>query len=147
MQSQDWFEYIRSLVHEQQALRLRLEEADSQTAPKCQQYGSVGHGSGGGDASAPILKALEVREAYERKQLVLERLLEVGYSVLYGPDGMAGLAEGLDMAAADCICGHYLLGMTWREVADEMVRPESTDGPQWCKRKAYRAFAWMDAQR
>lgn len=147
MESQDWFEYIRSLVLEQEAQRLRLEEATALTEPKGQQYGSIGHGSGSGDASAPIIKAMEAREAYEKKQTILERLLEIAYTILYGTDGKGGLARNVSSAAADCICGYYLLGMTWREVADEMVRPESADGPQWCKRKAYRAFEWMERHR
>lgn len=147
MNAQGWFEYVRSLVVEQEAQRLRIEEAEAITAPKGQQFGSMGHGSGLGDASAPIIKAMEAKEAYERRQVVLERLLEVAYVVLYGHDGKGGLASRRSATDADCICGYYLMGMTWRQVADEMVRPESEDGPQWCKRRAYRAFEWMDAQR
>lgn len=144
MNAQGWFEYVRSLVLEQEAQRLRIEEAEAITEPKGQQFGSMGHDSGLGDASAPIIKAMEAKEAYERRQVVLERLLEVADVVLYGKGGLASRRSATD---ADCICGYYLMGMTWRQVADEMVRPESADGPQWCKRRAYRAFEWLDSQR
>lgn len=151
MNAQSWFEYLRALVVEQADLRLKLEEVEAITAPKGQQFGSIGHGSGAGDASTRIIKAMEAKEPYrlkyERRQMALERMLEVATTILYGADGRGGLAKERCSADADCILGYYLLAMSWREVADELVRPDSKDGPQWCKRRAYRAFEWMDARR
>lgn len=144
MHSQDWFEYVRANVVELAKLKADLEEAQTKTQPKGQQLGSIGHGSGGKDASSAILKAMEVRTKHDRLNAKVERMLEHATAILYGEDGRSGLAKERCSADADCILGYYLLAMTWREVSDEMVRPESVDGPQWCKRRAYRAFEWLD---
>lgn len=146
MLSRDWFEFIRSSVLELDQMRRTVEELEAMVAPKAQQYGSIGHSSGNGGSDA-LCRLIEVRAKCERKRMVAERLLEIASTVLYGPDGRGGLARELGSTDADCVMGYYLLGMTWRQVADELVRPESLDGPQWCKRRAYRAFEWLDAHR
>lgn len=146
MPSRDWFEFIRASVLELARTERAIEELEAMAAPKAQQYGSIGHGSGGNESSA-LYRLIEVRAKYEKRRMVTERLLEIASTVLYGPDGRGGLAKELGSTDADCVMGYYLLGMTWRQVADELVRPESVDGPQWCKRRSYRAFEWMDAHR
>jgi hypothetical protein len=54
------------------------------------------------------------------------------------------VAHDRGCASADAIHGYYLQGMSWRQVSDELVRPESRDGPQWCRRAAERAMQHID---
>lgn len=105
-------------------------------------------GGGGGSRNGSTLCMgdrmydLEEREKVMGKNV--EKTLGNLTDVLYGSSGRGGVAKEIGSAAADCVCGYYLMAMTWPQVAAELVRPESKDGAQWCKRRAYRALQLID---
>jgi len=141
----EWFLRIRDETLALEAEKARIQDLRLQAeGPRGQSYGSCGHGSGKGDPSAMLLAAMQAEHDLDIREAKHILRIELATWVLYGYDGRGGLAKTRTSADADCICGYYLLGMSWREVADEMVRPESKDGPQWCRRRAYRAFEFID---
>ena len=143
MLARDYFELVRSTVVELAEAERDAEKAEAATYPKCQQYEPMGHGGGGSGDAAMIRYAMATSEldAMRRK---CEAMLDRASDVLYGEDGNGGLAKRKGMATADCIFGYYLLAMSWRKVADEMVRPESRSGKDWCRMRAHRAFDYID---
>lgn len=144
MSARDWFERIHAEVIECAKLESNLQDLKSQLGPKGQEFSVIGHGSVASDASAPVLRAVQAEIDYERRRAKCNAMVERALAVLYGEDGRGGLARCKGSTTADCICGYYLMGMSWREVADELARPDSLDGPQWCKRRAHRAFGFID---
>lgn len=142
MLARDWFESVRSDVVELARMELKAELLRARTGPKAQGAGSGGRGAS--DASAPVLRLVQAEGEVERMRARVEPRVERGLAVLYGESGRGGLAKLKGSATADCICGYYLMGYSWREVAEEMVRPESGDARQWCKRRAYRGLDFID---
>ena len=145
LSTQDWFTGIRDRVLELPRLERRVQELREQSGVKCQRYDAVGHASGPNGADARVIAIAETEQELERFRVALEAEMESAIALLYGRDNRGGLARAKGSACADCICGYYLQGMTWRQVADELVRPDSRDGAQWCRRKAYRAMRYVDA--
>lgn len=143
MLARDWFEEIRWQV-------LRLERAQAEAGvmrlklgARGQKYEAMSHGTASDKADgivALVQAEIEIETASAKVAVELERAT----AVLYGRSGRGGLAKMRCSADADCITGYYLFGYSWRQVADEMVRPDSRDGAQWCKRRAYRALAALD---
>ena len=144
MRARDWFDHIRAHVVECARLERDLQDLRSQTEPRGQTFGAMGHGSSATDGSAAILRVVQAEEELERKQAILNATIDEALEVLYGEDGHGGLARAKGSATADCICGYYLMGMTWRKVADDITRPGSEDGSQWCMRKAHRGLEFID---
>lgn len=142
MLARDWFESVRSDVVELARMERKAELLRARTGPKAQGAGSGGHGAS--DASTPVLRLVQAEGEVERMRARVEPRVERGLAVLYGESGRGGLAKLKGSATADCICGYYLMGYSWREVAEEMVRPESRDGKHWCMMRAKRAFEYMD---
>ena len=142
--AQDWFSSIRADVVELDRLGRKLEELQSQAGIKGQSFDAIGHASGPKDASARYIAAIQAELDLERHKAMLNLELEEALAVLYGYDDRGGLAKVRCSADADCICGYYLQAMTWRQVAEELVKPDSLDGAQWCKRRAYRALETID---
>lgn len=142
--ARELFERIRVQAIECAKLEERVHELTSQQGPKGQTFEAIGRESGTDDGSAAMLRKVQVEEELERKQVALAGSVERACLVLYGKSGRGGLARLKDSATADCICGYYLMGMKWQELADEITKPESRDGKQWCKRKAYRGFECID---
>ena len=143
MTCRDWFEYIRSQVLALAAMESRVEELKAKAGPRGQRFDKVGHGGAAHDASAPILSVAEAEAELDRMKVDTNAEVERALLVLYGDDGRGGLARAKGSAYADCICGYYLMGMRWREVAAELAS-DSVDGRQWCKRSAYRGFEFID---
>ena len=141
--ARDWFNRVRNSVVTLAEAERDAEEAEAATYPKGQQYGSVSHG-GSGDGSGAMIRYAMATTELDAKRAECEAMLERATDVLYGRSGRGGLAKRKGTATADCICGYYLLGMSWREVADEMVQPDSEDGRHWCMMRAHRAFDYMD---
>lgn len=146
MLAHDWFESIRDTVIRADGMRRKLHEMRESVGPKAQQMGAIGHALGWKhDAMAHVDSLVDWESelyALESRMLVeIDRATDV----LYGRSGRGGLAKELTSADADCICGYYLLGMSWRQVAREMVLLEdSADEAQWCRRRAQRALEYVD---
>lgn len=143
MSAHDLFEDTRALVLSVTELAQQVKALESAAEPHGQRLeGFIGSRSS--DAMATVHALILAREKLERTTIELDARLDYGTSILYGASGRGGLAKARSSTDADCICGYYLQGMTWREVADELARPESKDAPQWCKRRAYRALRYID---
>lgn len=144
MRARDWFERIRADVLECARLEEDVLDMNSKTWPRGQTFEAHGRGSGAKDGSAAILRVVQAEEELERRQTALNATIDEALVVLYGLDGRGGLARLKDSATADCICGYYLMGMKWREVANEIARHDSEDARHWCMMRAYRGFECMD---
>ena len=121
---------------------LEAESASINASGGSQRLGSIGHSAK--DPDARMIYATIASTRYDLLRREVNAELEKATALLYGKHGRGGLAKARSTTDADCICGYYLQGMTWQQVADELVRPDSRDGAQWCKRRAYRALRWMD---
>lgn len=143
MLARDWFEEIRWQVLRVERAQADLEAMRLTLGAHGQKYEATGHGTVGDGVDA-ILAFVEAQTDLEIARIKLTAELERATDVLYGKSGRGGLAKVRCSADADCITGYYLLGYSWRQVAEEMVRPDSRDGAQWCKRRAYRALAALD---
>lgn len=144
MRARDWFESIRAEVIECARMEADLLDLRSKTWPRGQSYEMVAHSSGTKDGSGPVLRVVEAERELDVRQARCNAMVEDAMDVLYGKDGRGGLARLKGSATADCICGHYLMGMRWQEVADEITRLDSKDGEQWCMRRAYRGLELID---
>lgn len=143
MNARDWFNLIRDKAEKLAKLEDDAEAKRAAVLPKGQQYEPLSHG-GASDGSAAMLSYIQADAELDAMRAEVEQLLERASDVLYGRSGRGGLARQKGTASADCICGYYLLCMTWHEVADEMVRPDSMDARHWCMMRAHRAFEYMD---
>ena len=141
MGAREWFEGVRVRVLEVADLERRIEEYELGIGPKGQKLGAIGHASGPADDTARVLAAVEDMLALIRKRSQLEPYLDIGTEILYGAGGVSKLKSEAD---ANCICGYYLMGLSWRQVAEEIARPDSRDARHWCMMRARRAFEWMD---
>lgn len=144
MGARDWFERIRAEVLECARLEDDLLDLRAKAGPRGQSFEMVAHSTGASDGSGPILRVAQAESELDVRQARCNAMVEDAMDVLYGEDGRGGLARLKGSATADCICGRYLMGMRWGEVADEITRPESRDGEQWCKRRAYRGLEFID---
>ena len=144
MGARDWFESIRAEVIECARMEADLLDLRSKTWPRGQALEMVAHSTGATDGSGPVIRVADAERELDVRQARCNAMVEDAMDVLYGVDGRGGLARLKGSATADCICGHYLMGMRWQEVADELARPESKDARQWCKRRAYRGMEYID---
>ncbi len=145
MTARDWFEDIRSRVLALQAAEQRVDLLRSQTLPKGQQFDAIGHGGGSaGDASAALVRYIEASEALKVARTSVNKEIDRALLVLYGESGRGGLSKARDVACADCLCGYYLQGMTWPQVARDLMGPERAPSDDWCRMKAQRAFMFLD---
>lgn len=143
MTAREWFEDIRARPGRIAKMEDELAVMQSQCEARGQTFEPMGRG-GGGDASSTILRVVEASEELDAYKMATRLETDKALLVLYGRHGNGGLAKLKGAATADAICGYYLMGMSWREVADNLVQPNSKDGEQWCKRRAYRGFECME---
>lgn len=141
MGCRDWFEQVRADVLEVAEMKDRAEVLRAACGPKAATYGGGSHDPSR-LSSEDVLIDAEMELDLRRQSLRAE--LDRACAVLYGRDGRGGLARMRGSAAADSIHGYYLQGMSWPEVAAELVRPESRDGAHWCRMAATRALSYMD---
>ena len=144
MLARDWFEQIRAEVIECARMEDDLLKLRAQTGPRGQSYEMVAHSSGTSDGSGPILRVAQAEQELDVRQARCDAMIEEAMDVLYGEDGRGGLARLKGTATADCICGHYLMGMKWQDVADDLARPESENPADWCRMRASRGFECID---
>ena len=142
MRARDWFECIRADVLEVAKMERRVEDLRSSCGPRSGTFG------GSATFTPPRVTAqdllVDAENRLDLRKKALKSDLDRACAVLYGRDGRGGIAKMRGTAAADSIHGYYLQGMSWPEVASELVRPESKDAAQWCKRTAYRAIEYAD---
>ena len=141
--ARDWFGRVRDYLQDLEDEQDRIDDMRLQTGPRGQSLDKCGHGSRG-DSDAALLAVMQAEEDLGRMRRRVNAEVAKALQVLYGKSGRGGLAKAKTSADADCICGHYLQLMTWPEVSDELVKPDSKDGPQWCKRRAHRALEFID---
>lgn len=144
MLARDWFEHIRCRVVDLRRMEEDLENLRAKTLPHGQSFEAVTFGSSSGDAGDAVLLLAQAEMEYDRVKYECDMLVDDALAILYGRDGCGGLAKARTSTDADCICGYYLMAMTWREVASEMTRPDSADPRHWCMSRARRSFEYMD---
>ncbi len=146
MRASEYFAWVRSRVIE---LR-RMEAAAVRLSESCRMGGKA---SGtfdagrrmGGSRTSVADRLIDMEDELELARRELERELSRATDVLYGQSGKGGVALARGSAAADSVCGYYLQAMTWRQVADELVKPESDNAAMWCRACAKRALEYVDA--
>lgn len=145
MTAKELFEHAQRLALHTHELELRIEEARTQAGPHGQQLGSIG-GSGGGDPMRPIDNIVDAGAAEELDRLKVRRdaMFERCTAILYGHDGRGGLAKARCTIDADILCCHYLGCMSWRQIAHEVIKPDSEEPRRWCMMRARRALDYID---
>jgi hypothetical protein len=138
MQWRDYFESIRESVVELASIERRIEEARAATEPKGQRFGSIGRG-GSSDPTAASDRVIELERERDRAAAKLAPRLDAATKVLYGT-----VAKERGSVDADILCGYYLMGMGWRQVAEEVARRDVAYPRQWCYMRAQRTLEWMD---
>ena len=139
---QNWLEDIRTAVLEVR----RLEGAAGELEAKAGPHGAVtagGHGTR--DHMAPVERAAELRAEADLLSVRLAPMLHAATDALYGRSGRGGVARRRGILDADILCGYYLRGMDWPEVAGELVYGSDTKHPaKWCRTRAMGAIGYME---
>lgn len=143
MNARDWFSLVRDRLEALARLEDEVAKKKAAVLPKGQKFEPSSHG-GASDSGGAMIGYIQQDSKLDAMRAECDILLERATDVLYGRSGRGGLAKARSTADADCICGRYLMGMKWQEVADELVRPESRNGAHWCLMRACRAFEYMD---
>lgn len=143
MTAREYFEWIRADVIELAEMEERVAMlAESASSPRAQGEGPSGSGRAKSQPMAD--RSIDAERKLERMKAHLMPELDRASDVLYGRSGRGGVAKDCGSAEADSIFGYYLMGYTWREVADELVGPDSKDGAHWCRNRANSAFRYID---
>lgn len=121
--------------------RARLDELRAKVGCKRQHLGDIVRASMT-DGTGTLLALIDAEKAHSSRISAWARECQLATMALWGAEGLSKARSQVD---ADCVDGYYLQALTWPLVASELVRPDSRDGAQWCKRRAYRALAYMDA--
>lgn len=144
MTAREYFDGLRVQVL-RLAARERLLEAIKDArgiSGKASGVGDVGGGGGGGACAAD--REIDAEIELNRMRAELNAEVARATCVLYGRSGRGGVALARGSASADAVCGYYLMGMTWRQVAEELVMPDSGDGAHWCRNRANAALRHID---
>lgn len=145
MSVRDWFDSIHDQVVAVAESEKTIDAMRLSIGSHGQSFGPISKGSVT-DQCAAILSIVTIETELDVMRARLAPELDRALAVLYGASGRGGLARARDYADADCICGYYLMGMTWAEVAAEMTAVDgSADPAQWCKRRAYRALVYLES--
>lgn len=143
MLARDWFEELRWKVTCIAKVEEVIKAMRLKVGAHGQKFDAIGKG-GGSDVSDAAIAIAEAEIKLDEMRAKVEPEIETATAVLYGLSSRGGLAKRRCSADTDCILGYYVMGMSWHEVACEMVKPDSRDAEQWCKRRAYRALAALD---
>ena len=138
----DLFESIHDQVVSVSQMEQAVESMRMRIGSHAQSFGPISKGEVT-DNSSTIITIVELENELDVARARLIPLIDHATSILYGSTGRGGLAKARSYADADCICGYYLMGLTWAQVAAEMAA-DSLDAEQWCKRRAYRALMWLE---
>ena len=139
-----WLEGIRGEVVELARLEARAEELEDKASPS-----GAGTVVSGGGAKAkivtPVDLATQLRCELDVYRVRLEPQLEFATNVLYGRSGRGGLAKARTYTDADILCGYYLQGRSWAQVAKELSADIESKWPaQWCRSRAMGSIAAME---
>lgn len=143
--AREWFESIAGLRQRVANLEDAISSAYTSAGPHGQRLGTIG-GSAQHDALEAIDHLIDsgtVAE-YESAYALLTSKLDRATDVLYGSSGRGGLAKVRSYTDADILFCHYLQGMGWAEIADEIVKPDSECPRKWCQMRAMRALRYID---
>lgn len=143
-QIRPWFEDIRSRVLVVKQMEDDVEDLRIKAGPRGQSLEPQAHSSGVHDASGSILRVVEAEAMLDAYKASTNELIGQALAVLYGTNGNGGLAKARGTAASECVCGYYLMGKTWQQVADDLASPGKKGSPDWCRMRATRAFAFID---
>lgn len=145
MTAREYFDGLRVQVM-RLAARERLLEAIKDARGISGKASGVGDVGGGVGSVGTCAADREIDAEIELNRMRAELNAEVARAtcVLYGRSGRGGVAHDLDSSSADAVCGYYLMGMTWRQVAEELVMPDSGDGAHWCRNRANAALRHID---
>ena len=128
------YEDARSFFHAVRDARLGLDAMDRALAQMRQRTGlraidySAVHVHGGQhDQMAQSDAIADYERATERQRAQMQHLLDAGMAVLFGRDGMGGVAALMDMEHANVMMWRYVHAMQWNETARLMMR-----SPHWC---------------
>ena len=143
--ARELFEAIRADVLEMAGLERSIEDIETQAGPHGQMTGSIG-GSGAHDGMRGIDRLVDsgLREELERMRAKVNPEIERATDVLYGRSGRGGVARARSTADADILCGYYLQGMSWPQVAAAHADSDKTSPNIWCRMRAKRALEFID---
>lgn len=138
MRAQEYFTNVRNTVLEIERSRETLERMKASEDAHVQRYEQS---SSNGDTDA--LDRINMRIEFEARleSRIDEAIIIVAEAteVLYGQDDHGGLAREKGSLYADVVNMAYVQAMTWREVAEIMMKSVS-----WCRELSNRAFSYID---
>lgn len=142
MKARDYFEGIRVWVVEMAKIEATIELVETQAGPHGQ---SVGGGSGR-DHMGGIDRLVDtgLREMLASIRRVVNPRIEQASEVLYGRSGNGGLAKAKSTIDADILCGYYLQGLEWPQVAAQHSGFSASKPNIWCRMRAKRALEYID---
>lgn len=144
MRAREYFERLLDVELELQARRRKAQSMRETLGSKSgTSTGSIG-GTGKTDGMADVDHVIEYEMEIERDQAKHDLELSYATDVLYGRSGRGGLAKARRSVDADILCCHYLQGMSYAEIADEIAKPDSNDPVHWCIMRARRALDYID---
>ena len=138
-----YFERLRDNGRELEERKTKVQEMRAQLGSRGARYGTIGS-SGNHDATAAVDRVIEAEQALAIDQARHDLELEQACAILYGRSGRGGLAKARRSVDADILCCHYLQGMSYAEIADEIAKPDSSDPVHWCTMRARRALDYID---
>ena len=148
MSALDYFEGIARDRERLEKVKQDIAFLESRISAHSQGFGATSHGSG--DHDKVLRQALlsarigELKAELPRLERKLERKLEHASRILYGTSGRGGLAKAKCTDDADILCCHYLQGMGWAKIAEQVVKPDTEWPTQWCMQRAKRAMNYID---
>lgn len=144
MRAREYFERLLDVEKELKARRRKVKSMRETLGTQSgSAAGSIG-GTGKTDGMAEVDHVIEYEMELERDQVKHNLELSHATDVLYGRSGRGGLAKARRSVDADILCCHYLQGMTYAEIADEITKPDSDDPVHWCIMRATRALEYID---
>ena len=146
MRARDYFEWLRADVIELAEMEDRVASMrESASSPKAQGQGPSSGGAASQSTQPIADRLIDEERALDVRKSHLTGELRRATNVLYGRSGRGGVAKACGTAGADAVCGYYLYGMSWPEVAEELLMPDSRDGAHWCRNRANAALRHIDA--
>lgn len=145
--------YFRDIARERENLEKvgeRIALLESRIQPHGQGFEPMGTGGGSDKMFSLLLARIQLTELQDLERKMphmrarLNERIEQALQVLYGKDGGRGLAKARSSTDADILCCHYLQGMSWADIAREVVKPETDYPVQWVRQRAMRACAYID---
>jgi len=144
MGAREYFERLRDDSSELAKRAEKVQELRAQLGSHGHKYGSTG-GVSNPDAMAAVDRIIEVEQELAKDQARHDLELEQACAILYGWSGRGGLARERGSVDADIICCHFLQGMSYKQIATELAKPNSANPESWCRQRASRALKYIDS--